>query len=142
MDRAELIAHIEEQVAHIGANVPASQGGSAAVRSLEAIAAALGEPDAEGAVGAAEGLVREVEEMGGVTRGMNAGPRDEREVILYGSNAARDNHQYALRLLALVREMVSGPDAVNGAAAPEPQAKAGVVTAEEWAREFDVAGGA
>ncbi len=142
MDRAELIAHIEEQIAHIGANVPASQGGGAAARSLQAIAAALGEPGAEGAVEAARRLVREVEEMGGVTRGMNAGPRDEREVILYGSSAARENHQYALRLLALVREVSEGPDGVNGAAASAPQAKAGVVTAEEWMRAFDGAGGA
>ena len=44
MDRTELIAHIEEQIAHIGANVPAGQGGSAAVHSLEAIVAALGSP--------------------------------------------------------------------------------------------------
>jgi len=142
MDRTELIAHIEEQIAHIGASVPASQGGSAAVRSLGAIVSALKEPNAEGALGAAEGLVRDIEAMGGITRGMNAGPRDEREVILYGSDAARDNHQYALRLLALVREVVRGPDAVNGAAASGPQAKPGVVTAEEWQRAFDAAGSA
>lgn len=139
MDRTELIAHIKEQIAHIGANVPASQGGGTAVRSLGAIVAALGEPGAEGAVGAAEGLVREIEEMGGVTRGMNAGPRDEREVILYGSNAARDNHQYALRLLKLVRDVADSP--VNGTVdnAPDPQGASGVVTAEQWQRAFDSA---
>ena len=143
MDRQELIGHIEEQVAHIGANVPAEQGGSAAVRSLEAIVAALGEPGAEGAVGAAERLVRDIEEMGGVARGMNAGPRDEREVIVYGSEAARDNHQYALRLLALVREAVGDSSAVNGSAGGtgEPEAAPGVVTAEQWMRAFDPAGG-
>ena len=141
MDRTELIAHIEEQIAHIGANVPAGQGGSGAVRSLEAIVAALGEPGAEGAVGAAERLVRDVEEMGGVARGMNAGPRDEREVIVYGSEAARDNHQYALRLLALVREVAENSSAVDGAAgaAPESQPTPGVVTAEQWLRAFDSA---
>ena len=143
MDRQELIAHIEEQVAHIGANVPAEQGGSAAVRSLEAIVAALGEPGAEGAVGAAERLVRDIEEMGGVARGMNAGPRDEREVIVYGSEAARDNHQYALRLLALVREVVGDSSAVNGASGGTggPEAAPGVVTAEQWMRAFGSAGG-
>ncbi len=140
MDRTELITHIEEQIAHIGANVPVSQGGSAAVRSLEAVAAALGEPGAEGAVGAAEGLVRDIEAMGGVTRGMNAGPRDEREVILYGSAAARENHQYALRLLALVREVADRPSPVNGTAATGRQAAPGVVTAEEWMRAFDMEG--
>ena len=143
MDRMELMAHIEEQVAHIGANVPAAQGGSAAVGSLRAIVAALGEPGVEGAVEAAEKLVRDVEERGGVARGMNAGPRDEREVIVYGSEAARDNHQYALRLLGLVREVVVDSSAVNGAAggAPEPQPTPGVVTAEQWLRAFDSAGG-
>ena len=142
MDRTELIAHIEEQIAHIGANVPADQGGSAAVRNLEGIVAALGEPGAKGAVGAAEKLVRDVEELGGVARGMNAGPRDEREVIVYGSEAARDNHQYALRLLALVREVVGDSSAVNGAAGGTPEAEAapGVVTAEQWMRAFDSAG--
>ena len=144
MDRTELVAHIEEQIAHIGANVPAGQGGSATVRSLEAIVAALGEPGAKGAVGAAEKLVRDIEEMGGIARGMNAGPRDEREVIVYGSEAARDNHQYALRLLALVREVADGPSAVNGAAggSPEPEEARGVVTAEQWQRAFDTAGSA
>ena len=73
MDRTELIAHIEEQIAHIGANVPADQGGSAAVRNLEAIVAALGEPGAKGAVGAAEKLVRDVEEMGGGRQGHERG---------------------------------------------------------------------
>ena len=142
MDKAELVAHIEEQIAHIGANVPAAQGGSAAVRNLEAIVAALGEPGAKGAVGAAERLVRDIEEMGGVARGMNAGPRDEREVIVYGSEAARDNHQYALRLLALVREVAGDSSAVNGAAggAPESQPTPGVVTAEQWMRAFDTEG--
>ena len=138
MDRTELIEHIREQIAHIGANVPTAQGGSATVRNLEAIVAALGEHGAEGAVGAAERLVRDVEELGGVARGMNAGPRDEREVIVYGSEAARDNHQYALRLLALVREVVDSLSPVNGAVrAPEPQETPGVVTAEQWLRAFD-----
>ena len=101
-----------------------------------------GSPGAKGAVGAAEKLVRDVEEMGGVARGMNAGPRDEREVIVYGSEAARDNHQYALRLLALVREVVVDSSAVNGAAGGTPEAEAapGVVTAEQWMRAFDSAG--
>ena len=73
MDRAELIAHIEGQIAHIGANVPAAQGGSAAVRSLGAIVSALKKPGVEGAVGAAERLVRDVEEMGGIARGHERG---------------------------------------------------------------------
>ena len=139
MDRVELIAHIEEQIGHIGANVPAEQGGSAAVRSLKAIAAGLEEHEAKGAVGAAEKLVRDIEEMGGAARGMNAGPRDEREVIVYGSEAARENHQYALRLLALVREVADRPRAVNGAVggAPESQPTPGVVTAEQWLQAFD-----
>ena len=144
MDRTELIAHIEEQIAHIGANVPAAQGGSAAVRSLGAIVSALKKPGVEGAVGAAERLVRDVEEMGGIARGMNAGSRDEREVIVYGSEAARDNHQYALRLLKLVREVADSPSTVNGTVdgALESQGAPGMVTAEQWQRAFDAEGSA
>ena len=141
MDRQELIAHIEDLIAHISANVPAAQGGSAAVGSLRAIVAGLEGHDEKGAVGAAERLVRDIEEMGGIAWGMNMGPRDEREVIVYGSEAARDNHQYALRLLALVREVAVRPSAVNGAAgAPESQATPGVVTADQWLRAFDHSG--
>ena len=139
MDRVELIADIEEQIGHIDANVPAEQGGSAAVRSLKAIDEGLQEDDAKGAVGAAEKLVRDIEEMGGAARGMNAGPRDEREVIVYGSEAARENHQYALRLLALVREVAERPGAANDAVggASESQKAPGIVTAEQWQRAFD-----
>ena len=142
MDRGELIAHIEEQIAYIAANAPAMQGGSAAVRNLKAIVAGLEGHGAKSAVEAAERLVRDIEEMGGVACGMNMGPRDEREVIVYGSEAARQNHQYALRLLALVREVADRPRAVNGAVvgAPESQATPGVVTADQWLREFDSAG--
>ena len=102
------------------------------------------ESPSPGRLCATETLVRDIEEMGGVARGMNAGPRDEREVIVYGSEAARDNHQYALRLLALVREVVGDSSAVNGAAGGTPEAEAapGVVTAEQWMRAFDSAGSA
>ena len=70
---------------------------------------------------------------------MNAGPRDEREVIVYGSEAARENHQYALRLLALVREVAERPGAANGTVGgvAEPQTTPGSVTAEQWQRAFD-----
>ena len=62
------------------------------------------------------------------------------DAIFYGSEAARDNHQYALRLLKLVREVAGRPSPVNGMAATGRQTAPGVVTAEEWMRAFDMEG--
>ena len=142
MDRTELMAHIEEQIAFIKANVPAKHGRAAAVRNLGTIRKGLETHSAKLAVEGAREFLREIEDKGGVVRGTRVGPKDEVSAILYSDEAARQNHQYALWLLETVQEVTDSPSPVNGAAdgGGESQDRPGVVTAEQWQRAFGTEG--
>ena len=142
MDRMELIAHIEEQIAYIKANVPAKHVRAVAVRNLGTVRKGLETHSAELAVEGARRFLGEIEDKGGVVRGTRVGPKDELDAIIYSSEAAKQNHQYALWLLETVREVADNQSPVNGTTggATEPQATPGVVTAEQWQRAFDTEG--
>lgn len=157
-----MIAHIEEQVAFIKANVPAKHGRAAAVRNMNTIRKGLESHSAELAVEGARSFLRQIEDRGGVVRGTRVGPKDEVPAVLYSSEASRQNHQYALWLLETVRKVTGSPNPVKAEGASEPEAAPGVVrevadspgpvkaegdsepeaapkvvTAEEWQRAFD-----
>ena len=130
MDRAELIAHMGDQIAFIEANVPAEHGRDAAIRNMRRIREGLETYRGKHAVKGAERFLYDIEDRGGVVRGTRVGPKDELPAIIYSSEASRKNHQYALWLLDRVREAVDD-------GADEAQKAPGDVTAKQWQRAFD-----
>ena len=165
MDRAELIAHLGEQIVFIKENVPVKHGRNAAIRNMRAIRKGLETYKSKSAVEGAERFLYDIEDMGGVARGTRVGPKDEVPVIIYSSEASKQNHWYAQWLLETVRRVTGSPSPVKdeGASEPEaapeavrevadspgpvkaegasePEAAPRVVTTEEWQRAFDMEG--
>ena len=165
MDRAELIAHLGEQIVFIKENVPAEHGRNAAIRNMRAIRKGLETYRSESAVEGAERFLHDIEDRGGVARGTRVGPKDEVPAIIYSSEASKQNHWYAQWLLetvrkvtgipspvkakdasepedapGAVREVAESPGPVKAEGVSEPEAAPKVVTAEEWQRAFDVEG--
>ena len=130
MDRAELIAHLGEQIVFIKENVPAEHGRDAAIRNMRAIREGLETFRSKSAVEGAERFLYDIEDTGGVARGTRVGPKDEVPAVIYSSEASKQNHLYAQWLLETVREAVAG-------GTDESQAAPGAVTAEQWTSAFD-----
>ena len=102
-----LIARINETIAAVQASQPRGKHKTEYIRNLEAIRAGLEEGDAELANRGVDQLLRQIEDAGGVLKPLEVGPHGSPKTVIYGSETAKNNHQFVLQLLHDVR-LVTG----------------------------------
>ena len=100
-----LVAQINETIATVQASHPRGKHKTEFMRNLKAIGTGLAEGDTELANRGVDQLLRQIEDAGGVLKARGVGPHGSPQTVIYGSETAKNNHQFVLQLLHDVRSV-------------------------------------
>ena len=100
-----LVTQINETIATVQASHPRGKHKTEFMRNLKAIGTGLAEGDTELANRGVDQLLRQIEDAGGVLKARGVGPHGSPQTVIYGSETAKNNHQFVLQLLHDVRSV-------------------------------------